>query len=106
MTPSLSPEALAKGLTKEAERIAASLKPLDRDGMAIMADPPESFPVFLVLRLCKPGNLIGAPRNWRSISKYSELRRPPLVEERDGKYRYTDLGRAVARALMAGKGDE
>lgn len=80
-------------IARDQSYIAEKLSPLDRDGMAIMANPPPTFPAFLVLRLCDVGYLIDSvDRNYL---------RPPLVRLRNGKFVLTHLGRKISARLRS-----
>lgn len=65
--------------------------PLDRDGLMIMANPPESFPAFLVMRLCEPKPIRGST----GCGIPRDVIRPPLASQSGGVFKLNSLGRAV-----------
>lgn len=84
-----------------AKYVADRLPPLDRDGLMIMANPPDNFPAYLVLRLCEPKAILGA------IGKGTPRPpiRPPLVTQRGSSFKLNSLGRAVLAILSVSNGD-
>lgn len=83
--------------TPSAQYVADRITPLDRDGLMIMAEAPESFPAYLVLRLCEPKAILGAVGPGIPRAPV----RPPLATQRGGTFKLNSLGRAVLAIIGA-----